>query len=95
LGGTNAVIANRVEQLKNNALMAAWSNELFKATRESAKTGGRPDMNEIADKFQNSDQFKAINNTYAHKMSLELGQPSPLKSGDLVVDPKTNKIFKK
>jgi hypothetical protein len=95
LGGTNAVIANRVEQLKNNALMAAWSNELFKATREAAKTGNRPDMNEIANQFQNSDLFKAISNTYAHKMSLELGQPSPLKSGDLVVDPKTNKIFKK
>ena len=95
LGGTNAVIANRVEQLKNNALMAAWSNELFKATREAAKTGNRPDMNEIANQFQNSDLFKAINNTYARKMSLELGQPSPLKSDDLVVDPKTNKIFKK
>ena len=95
LGGTKAVIANRVEQLKNNALMAAWSNELYKATREAAKTGALIDMDSVSNQFQQSDMFKAINNTYAHRMSLEMGQPSPLKSGDLVVDPKTHKIFKK
>jgi hypothetical protein len=95
LGGTKAVIANRVEQLKNNALMAAWSNELYKATREAAKTGALIDINAVANQFQQSDMFKAINNTYAHRMSLELGQPSTLKSGDLVVDPKTHRIFKK
>jgi hypothetical protein len=95
LGGTKAIVANRVEQLKNNALMAAWSNELYKATREAAKNGTLADMDAVAKQFQESDMFKAINNTYGHRMSLELGQPSPLKSGDLVVDPKTHKIFKK
>ena len=95
LGGTKAIIANRVEQAKNNALLAAWSNELFKATRDAAKTGALIDLNNIANQFQQSDIFKAINNTYAHRMSLELGQPSTLKSGDLVVDPKTHRIFKK
>jgi len=92
LGGTKAVIANRVEQLKNNALMAAWSNELYKATREAAKTGALIDINAVANQFQQSDIFKGINNHYAERMAGELGLPNPLKSGDLVVDPKTHKL---
>jgi hypothetical protein len=95
LGGTKAVIANRVEQLKNNALMAAWSNELYKATREAAKTGALIDMNTIANQFQQSDIFKGINNHYAGRMADELGLPNPLKSGDLVVNPKTHKLGRK
>ena len=95
LGGSKALIANGVERKKNNNLMAAWSNELFKSVRDAANNPGtRVDLNEVQNNFKNSDIHKAINNTFAHHMSLEMGAPSPLQAGDLIVDPKTNEIGK-
>jgi hypothetical protein len=67
-GGADAMIANRVSQQRNNALMAAWSKELYTAQREQAKTGKSFDVDSLAQNFQQSDIFKAINNTFEHKM---------------------------
>jgi len=68
LGGADAMIANRVSQQRNNALMAAWSKELYAAQRERIKTGKSVDIDTLAQNFQQSDIFKAINNTFEHKM---------------------------
>jgi hypothetical protein len=80
-GGAEAMIANRVDQQRNNALMAAWSRELFKAQREVAKTGKVVDMDKLADDFQKSQIFDAINNTYTYKLKSNL-------EGRRVVPPK-------
>lgn len=71
-GGSDAMIANRVDQQRNNALLAAWSKELFVATRESAKTGKRPDIDQVSERFQKSKMFEAINNTFKYKMQSNL-----------------------
>lgn len=85
--GANSLIANRVNQQRNNALMAAWTKELFNAQREMAKTGKAFDKDELSDKFMKSDAFKAINNTFEYKMKSQLSgrQIFPPK-GELMVN---------
>jgi len=86
-GGAKSVITNRATQQKNNALMVEWSKELYRAEKRQAQTGEQVDIDELRDKFQNSDVFKAINNTYLGKLHKHLtGQDLPLESGSLVVD---------
>ena len=71
-GGAEAMIANRVNQQRNNALLAAWSKELLASQREMAKTGKPFDQGLLADNFQKSEIFQAINNTFQHKMKSQL-----------------------
>jgi hypothetical protein len=71
-GGAEAMIANRVDQQRNNALLAAWSKELYKAQREMAKTGKSFDKDKLAEDFQKSQIFDAINNTYKYKLQSNL-----------------------
>lgn len=71
-GGAEAMLANRVDQQRNNALMAAWSKELYKAQRDVAKTGKAIDMDKLAEDFQKSQIFEAINNTYKYKLQSNL-----------------------
>lgn len=87
VGGADAILANRVVQQRNNALMAAWTRELFNAQREMAKTGKAFDKEELSNQFMNSDIFKAINNTYEYKMKSQLSgrQVLPPK-GELMVN---------
>jgi hypothetical protein len=86
-GGAEAMISNRVTQQRNNALMAAWSKELYKAQREMAKTGKQIDTDKLAEDFQKSQVFEAINNTYKYKLqsNLEGRQVMPPK-GTLMVN---------
>ena len=94
LAGSQAIMANRVGQQRNNALMAAWSNELYKAQRRQSETGEQIDINKIADEFQNSKIFRGINNTYKDKMTKELtGQIPAYQAGEYYVDPKTHKLI--
>jgi hypothetical protein len=87
LGGADAMIANRVNQQRNNALMAAWSRELYKAQREQAKTGKQFDLNKIGEDFEKSDVFKAINNTYEYKMRSNIeGRNIRPPKGSLIVN---------
>lgn len=91
-GGSQAILANRVQQQRNNALMAAWSAELFKAQREAAQTGKSFDVDSLSDKFAKSDLYKAINNTYAHQLRYHVtGERTVPAAGELFVD-KSNRI---
>lgn len=86
-GGAEAMIANRVNQQRNNALMAAWSKELLASQREMAKTGKTIDLGQLADNFQKSEIFQAINNTFQHKMRSQLEGRSILPpKGSLMVN---------
>lgn len=87
LGGADAMIANRVNQQRNNALLAAWSRELLASQREMAKTGKTFDQGQLADNFQKSEIFQAINNTFQHKMKSQLEGRSILPpKGSLMVN---------
>jgi hypothetical protein len=86
-GGAESMIANRVNQQRNNALMAAWSKELLASQREMAKTGKTVDLGQLADNFQKSEIFQAINNTFQHKMRSQLEGRSVLPpKGSLMVN---------
>jgi hypothetical protein len=86
-GGAEAMIANRVNQQRNNALMAAWSKELLASQRETARTGKASDLGLLADNFQKSEIFQAINNTFQHKMRSQLEGRSILPpKGSLMVN---------
>lgn len=88
-GGAGAMIANRVNQQRNNALMAAWSKELYSAQRDAAKTGKATDIDKLAEDFQKSDIFKAINNTYEYKMKSHVeGRTIRPPKGSLMVNNK-------
>jgi hypothetical protein len=90
LGGAEAMITNNAKGQLNNALLAAWTSEIYKAQRSAIKTGVQPDMKELADNFVKSDMYKAINNTYLDRESKHLGRPSTLKKGDFLVDRQHN-----
>ena len=86
-GGAEAMIANRVDQQRNNALMAAWSKQLYAAQREAAKTGKQFDMDKLSDEFQKSKVFDAINNTYKYKMQSHIeGRHVMPPKGSLMVN---------
>jgi len=86
-GGAEAMIANRVNQQRNNALLAAWSKELLASQREMAKTGKTFDQGLLADNFQKSEIFQAINNTFQYKMRSQLEGRSILPpKGSLMVN---------
>ena len=94
LAGSQAIMANRVGQQRNNALMAAWSNELYKAQRRQAETGETFDLNKLASEFQQSNLFKGINNTYKNKLAKEItGQEPAYQAGEYYVDPKTHRLI--
>ena len=87
MGGAEAMIANRVNQQRNNALMAAWSKELLASQREMARTGRTFDQGQLADNFQKSEIFQAINNTFQYKMRSNLEGRSILPpKGSLMVN---------
>ena len=86
-GGAEAMIANRVDQQRNNALLAAWSKELYKSQREMAKTGKSFDKDKLAEDFQKSQVFEAINNTYKYKLQSNLtGRQVMPPKGTLMVN---------
>lgn len=84
-GGADRMIANLVSQQRNNALMAAWSRNLYQAAREQARTGVTRDVDTESSNFQNSELFKAINNTFRYKMDSHI-------KGQLVKPPKGTKL---
>jgi hypothetical protein len=87
VGGADAMIANRVAQQRNNALLAEWSKELLKAQREQVKSGKTYDLGELNAKFQESDVAKAINNTFEYKMKSHLeGRTIRPPKGSLMVN---------
>lgn len=94
LSGFEGVASNRVAQLRNNALAAAWANEIYKAQRKIAETGESLDMGKLSENFQKSDIFKAINNTYAARLQYELtGKMPEIPKGTLRVN-RSNQIIR-
>lgn len=83
-GGADRMIANLVNQQRNNALLAAWSKTLMQSMRDM-RTGKANDIGLVAENFQNSELFNAINNTYKYKMDSQL-------SGKLVKPPPGTKM---
>lgn len=91
--GSQAILANRVAQQRNNSLMAAWNTELYKAQREQSKTGKQFDAETLGRDFEKSDVYKAINNTYSQKLNRAVtGQAPEHKENDMIVD-KSNRIL--
>jgi hypothetical protein len=84
-GGSDRMIANLVNQQRNNALLAAWSKNLYQSQRDMAKSGKAFDLDTESNNFQNSELFNAINNTYKYKMDSHL-------KGQLVRPPKGSKM---
>lgn len=84
-GGADRMIANLVNQQRNNAMLAAWSKTLYQSSREMAKTGQRIDVDTASGDFQKSEIFNAINNTYKYKLESQL-------SGKLIPPPRGTKM---
>lgn len=94
VSGFESAVSNRVTQMRNNALIAAWTNEVFKAQRKIAETGEALDMGKLSEDFQKSDIFKAINNTYGARLRFELtGKMPEMSKGTILVD-KSNRIIR-
>lgn len=97
LTGYQNVVNNRVAQLRNNALMAAWTETLYDATRKAAKSGNileAGDVEQLSKRFLQSDIFKAINNTYRGELQRQMtGQMPQFQPGELLVD-KNNNILR-
>lgn len=92
LGGSKAMQVNRINQQRNNALMAEWSKQLYRAQRDAVTTGTTFDLEKLSEQFQKSQMFEAINNTYAAKMkSFETGARVVPPKGALMVN-KRNEI---
>lgn len=92
LGGSKAMQVNRINQQRNNALMAAWSKELYRAQQKAAETGTAINMEKLGEDFQKSQIFEAINNTYGAKMkTFETGVRVVPPKGALMVN-KRNEI---
>ena len=91
-GGRNAMLVNRVTQQKNNALMAEWNKEVYRAQQQAARSGEQIDINDLRDRFTKSDFYKAVNNTFLNKLDYHLtGEAKKPAKGSLIVDNK-NKI---
>jgi hypothetical protein len=91
-GGRNAMLVNRVTQQKNNALMAEWNKEVYRAQQKASRSGEQIDVNDLRDKFSKSDFYKAVNNTYLNKLDYHItGEAKKPSKGSLIVDSK-NKI---
>lgn len=87
LSGHDAIIQNRVVQQRNNALLAAWSRDLVRAQREQILTGKSVDLDALSEKFQKSDIYKAIHNTYDYKYKTQIsGRNVRPPKGSLIVD---------
>jgi hypothetical protein len=93
-GGTDAVIMNRVQHQRNNALMAAWSSELMKAARKVAGTGQLIDRDSLSKQFAESPLYQAINNTYDEKMNIHLKGQGKHPKGTLMVNESNQLVTK-
>jgi len=93
-GGTDAVLMNRVQQQRNNALMAAYSAQLMKAARKVAATGQLVDQDALKQEFAASPLYQAINNTYDEKMNIHLKGQGKYPKGTLMVNESNQLVIK-
>lgn len=92
-GGLDTLLENRYSQQANNALIAAYNNELYRAQKEMASTGKVISTQEVLDRFKNSDIAIGAVNYAKDRIYKMTGRGEALKKGDLVYR-KTGKIEK-
>jgi len=83
-GGLDTLLENRYSQQANNALIAAYNTELYKAQKEMADTGKVISTQEIYDRFKDSDMAIGAVNYARDKVYKMTGRGEKLKKGELV-----------
>lgn len=93
--GSKSALQNRIVQMKNNALTAAWTKFLYQNSRDVLKNGGTiADVNisDLQDKFQQSEVFQGINNKFGAALQYHMtGQQPTFAPGTILVD-ENNKV---
>ena len=93
-GGADALLMNRVQQQRNNALMAAWSAQLYKAAKDTIGTGKVVDRDTLSKEFAASPLYQAINNTYEDKLHVHLKGQGKHPKGTLMVNESNQLVLK-
>ena len=83
-GGVDTLLENRYSQQANNALIAAYNTELYKAQKEMADTGKVISTQEIYNRFKDSDMAIGSVNYARDKIYKMTGRGEKLKKGELV-----------
>ena len=83
-GGVDTLLENRYSQQANNALIAAYNTELYKAQKEMADTGKVISTQEIYNRFKDSDMAIGSVNYARDKVYKMTGRGEKLKKGELV-----------
>ena len=82
--GVDTLLENRYSQQANNALIASYNNELYRAQKEMATTGKVISTQEIFDRFKDSDMAKGAVNYAKDRIYKMTGRGEPVKKGDLI-----------
>jgi hypothetical protein len=97
IAGSKSALQNRVIQMKNNALTAAWTKFLYQNSRDILKNGGTiadVNMSDLQDKFQKSEVFQGINNKFGAALQYHMtGQQPAFAPGTILVD-QNNKVIR-
>lgn len=92
MGGADSVIEQRYAQQTNNALIAAYQADLYKAQRQALETGKTPAIEEVYKNFEKSDMFKGLVNYGTERIHSFTGRGTPLKKGAKIYNPNTGKL---
>lgn len=91
-GGADSVIEQRYAQQTNNALIAAYQADLYKAQRQALETGKTPSIEDVYKNFEKSDVFKGLVNYGTERIHSFTGRGTPLKKGAKIYNPNTGKL---
>lgn len=92
MSGADNIIEQRYAQQTNNALMAAYYADLYKAQRDGLKTGKTIAPEEVRKNFGNSEIAKALLNYGQERIHTFTGKGEPLKKGAKIYNPNTGKL---
>lgn len=92
MGGADSVIEQRYAQQTNNALIAAYQADLFKAQRQSIETGKTIPVEEVYKNFEKSDMFKGLVNYGIERINTFTKRGTPLQKGAKIYNPNTGKL---
>ena len=83
-GGLDSLLENRYTQQANNALIASYNNELYKAQKEAANTGKITSTEEVINKMKNSDMVQGVLNYAKDRIYMTTGRGNPVEKGALI-----------
>lgn len=83
-GGLDSLLENRYTQQANNALIASYNNELYKAQKEAATTGKVTSTEEVINRMKNSEMVQGILNYAKDKIHSTTGRGGPVEKGALI-----------